>query len=130
MTLYKRQYFSLQTQVTLENAIQQGIVTGNVLAEQGARSLAEEIQSSSNNSTPETVEDHTGIHYQSESNILDEDNAEANDSITVVKGNIVSKLQTPSKNVPSRNKPALKRDDIERLNEIKIQLILLFFSSC
>lgn len=38
--------------------------------------------------------------------------------ITIVKGNSIFKLQTPSKNVPSPNKPVLQRDDIEQLDEV------------
>lgn len=106
--LHKRQNFSLQTQVNREK---NAIVSGNILAEQGTRGLAEEIQCFFNSNALETVEDHTGVYYQSESNIFDKDNTEAKDSITFVKRKCCIRFQV--KNVPSRNKSSLQLNDIE-----------------
>lgn len=68
--IYKRMNMQRQVQVTRENAIQQGVITGNILAENGARVLAESLQASE--SDQENEDEISDV----ENNIFDDNHGE------------------------------------------------------
>lgn len=68
-----------QTQITRENAIQQGVITGNILAENGARVLAEDLQVGE---SAQEIEDELS---ESEENIFDNSHGKVRDILVNIR---------------------------------------------
>ncbi|GAN11535.1 hypothetical protein MAM1_0668d11100 [Mucor ambiguus] len=93
--------------ISRDRALAQGRVTGNILSELGAQQLASEAGTMME--TPQDDESDVNSDPFSPSDAT---------HVTIVKGNSVYQLQTPSKNVVSPNKPALQTEDVQVLKSI------------
>ncbi|KAI9363127.1 hypothetical protein BD770DRAFT_380851 [Pilaira anomala] len=113
-----------------DRALSQGRITGNVLSELGAQELANEVNNmmgtqDANIDVLEADQNDDLLEADQNDDVLKGDDPFApiyqspmESHITIVKGNSIYQLQTPSKNVASPNKPALQREDTEQLTSI------------